>query len=99
YAGQVAGGTLRPGQEVVSLPGGSRTTITAVETFDGPLEAALPPDSVSVQLEHDVDVGRGDLLCGVDAPPPVGRVLEATVCWMAERSLRRGDKLALKHTT
>jgi bifunctional enzyme CysN/CysC len=99
YAGQVAGGTLRPGQQVVSLPGGSRTTITAVETFDGALEAAMPPDSVSVQLEHDVDVGRGDLLCGVDTPTPVGRVLEATVCWMAERSLRRGDKLALKHTT
>ena len=68
-------------------------------TFDGPLEAAMPPDSISVQLEHDVDVGRGDLLCGVDAPPPTGSVLEATVCWMAERPLRRGDKLALKHTT
>ena len=99
YAGQIAGGTLRPGQEVVALPGGSRTTVTSVETFDGPLDAAMPPDSISVQLEHDLDVGRGDLLCGVDAPPPTGRVLEATVCWMAQRPLQRGDKLALKHTT
>ena len=99
YAGQLAGGTLRPGDEVVVLPAGSRTTVTAVETHDGPLESAMPPDSVTVGIEHDLDVGRGDLLVGVDRQPGVGRRIEATVCWMAARPLRAGDKLALKHTT
>ena len=61
YAGQIAGGTLRTGDEVVVLPAGSRTTVTAVETYDGPLESAAPPDSVSVQLADDLDVGRGEL--------------------------------------
>jgi bifunctional enzyme CysN/CysC len=99
YAGQVAGGTLRPGDEVVVLPAGSRTTVTAVETHDGPLEAAAPPDSVSVQLADDLDVGRGDIICSPDAPPPGGRRIEATVCWMSEQPLRAGEHVALKHTT
>jgi bifunctional enzyme CysN/CysC len=99
YAGQIAGGTLRPGDEVVVLPAGSRTTVTAVETLDGPLEAASPPDSVSVQLADDLDVGRGEILCSPDAPPAGGRRIEATVCWMSEQPLRAGQHVALKHTT
>ena len=96
---QVAGGTVRAGDEVVAMPSGSRTTILAVETLDGPLESAAPPDSVTVQLEHDLDVGRGEMLCGVDEPPIAGRHIEATVCWMSENPLRAGEHLALKHTT
>jgi bifunctional enzyme CysN/CysC len=99
YAGQMAGGTLRPGAEVVVLPAGSRTTVTAVESFDGPLESAVPPDSIAVGLEHDLDVGRGDLLASPDSLPPIGRLVEATVCWMAEAPLRVGDRLTIKHTT
>jgi bifunctional enzyme CysN/CysC len=99
YAGQVAGGTLRPGDEVVVLPAGSRTTISAVETFDGPLDAAEPPDSVTVQLADDLDVGRGEMICGAEDLPVAGRHIEATVCWMSENPLRAGEHLALKHTT
>jgi bifunctional enzyme CysN/CysC len=99
YAGQLAGGTLRPGDEVVVLPAGSRTTVTAVETHDGPLESAAPPDSVSVQLADDLDVGRGEILCSPDSPPSGGRRIEATLCWMAEQPLRAGEHVALKHTT
>jgi bifunctional enzyme CysN/CysC len=99
YAGQVAGGRLRAGDEVVVLPAGSRTKVTAVETFDGPLETAEPPDSVTVQLADDLDVGRGEMLCGVDDVPTAGRHIEATVCWMSENPLRAGEHLALKHTT
>ena len=66
------------------LPAGSRTTVTAVETFDGPLESAAPPDSVTVQLADDLDVGRGEILCSPDDLPAGGRRIEATVCWMAE---------------
>jgi bifunctional enzyme CysN/CysC len=99
YAGQVAGGTVRPGQQIVVLPGGGRTTVTAVETFDGPLESAAPPDSVTVQLADDLDVGRGEMLVGVEDQPVAGRHIEATVCWMSENPLRAGEHVALKHTT
>jgi bifunctional enzyme CysN/CysC len=99
YAGQVASGTVRAGDEVVAMPSGSRTRILAVETYDGPLAAATPPDSVTVQLEHDLDVGRGEMLCTPDDRPVAGRYLEATVCWMSENPLRAGEHLALKHTT
>jgi bifunctional enzyme CysN/CysC len=99
YAGQIAGGTLRRGDEVVVLPAGSRTTVTSVETFDGPRESASPPDSISVQLADDLDVGRGEIICGVDDLPLGGRQIEATVCWMAESPLRAGEHVALKHTT
>jgi bifunctional enzyme CysN/CysC len=99
YAGQVAGGTLRPGDEVVVLPAGSRTTVTAVETYDGPLEEASPPDSVTVQLADDLDVGRGELICSPEGLPAAGRRIEATVCWMSEQPLRAGEHVALKHTT
>ena len=81
------------------LPAGSRTTVTAVETFDGPLEAAAPPDSVTVQLAHDLDVGRGEIICAPDDQPAQGRRIEATVCWMSEQPLRAGEHVALKHTT
>jgi bifunctional enzyme CysN/CysC len=99
YAGQVAGGTVRPGDEVVVLPAGSRTTITAVENHDGALAKAVPPDSVSVQLADDLDVGRGQIICSPEALPVSGRQIEATVCWMAEAPLRAGEHVALKHTT
>jgi bifunctional enzyme CysN/CysC len=70
-----------------------------VETFDGPLDAAEPPDSVTVQLADDLDVGRGEMICGAEDLPVAGRHIEATVCWMSENPLRAGEHLALKHTT
>ena len=99
YAGQVAGGTLRPGDEVTIMPGGGRTKVLAVETHDGPRESAAPPDSVTVQLADDLDVGRGEMIVGTQDLPVAGRHLEATVCWMSESPLRAGEHVALKHTT
>jgi bifunctional enzyme CysN/CysC len=100
YAGQVAGGRITTGDEVLLLPSGSRTTVTAIETFDGPVEIAVPPDSVTVQLADDLDVGRGETICSPDAELPISaRYLDATVCWMSEEPLRAGQHLALKHTT
>jgi bifunctional enzyme CysN/CysC len=100
YAGQVAGGRLKAGDEVLLLPSGSRTTVMAIETFDGPVELAVPPDSVTVQLADDLDVGRGETICSPDAELPISaRYLDATVCWMSEEPLRAGQHLALKHTT
>jgi sulfate adenylyltransferase large subunit len=96
YAGQVAGGTLRAGEEVIVLPAGVRTTIADVRTADGPLDEAEAPLSVTVTLTDDVDVARGDVLVGAaDAPEPV-RELQADVCWMADAPLRPRAKYALK---
>jgi sulfate adenylyltransferase large subunit len=99
YAGQLAGGCVRPGDEVVVLPAGTRATVASVETFDGPLDEADAPLSVTVRLSEDVDVGRGDLLAAPAGAPAVTREIEADVCWMAEAPLRPGARLLLKHTT
>ena len=99
YAGQLAGGTLRAGQEVVVLPSGMRTRIAAVETPEGPVEAAPAPLSVSVALEDEVDAGRGTLIAAVDAPPAASRDVRATLCWLGENPARVGGRYLLKHTT
>ena len=99
YAGQMASGVLRAGDEVVVLPRGERTTVDRIETLDGPVDAAFPPMSVVVHLADDLDAGRGSMICGVDDPPPVARRLDARVCWMADAPLQRGGRYLLKHAT
>ncbi len=103
YAGTIAGGVLRPGDDVVVLPSGVRSRIAAVQTLDGELRAAAAPMSVTVLLADDVDASRGDLIARVpstdEIAPVVTRHLTADVCWMADAPLRVGAKLALKHTT
>jgi len=99
YSGTLAGGVLRPGDEVVVLPSGTRTTVAALETFDGPLAEAVPPLSVTVRLADDLDVGRGDLLASAADPATVTREFEAVACWLDERPARPGGRYLLKHTT
>jgi len=99
YAGTVAGGVWRAGDEVVVLPSGLRSRVEAVETADGPLAEAIPPQSVTIRLADDVDVSRGNLLADPDRPPIVARELDARVCWMSERALEPRAKLAVNHTT
>ena len=99
YAGQVAGGEWRAGDEVVVLPSGLRTTVAAVETHDGPLDVAVQGQSVVVRLSDAIDVSRGDMLCDPADAPVAARELEATVCWMSERPVQTGARLAVKHTT
>ena len=99
YAGQVAGGIWRAGDDVVVLPSGRRTKVASVETSDGPLDVAVPGMSVTILLEDDLDVSRGDLLADPEAPPVVARELDATVCWMAERPLEPRTRLVVKQTT
>jgi sulfate adenylyltransferase subunit 1 len=97
YAGQVAAGTVGPGDEVVVLPGGARTTVTAVDTADGPLERAGAGRSVTVRLADDIDIARGDVLAAADAAPRVTTELDATLCWLSDKPLRPGARLLLKH--
>jgi sulfate adenylyltransferase subunit 1 len=99
YAGQVAAGTVAPGDEVVVLPGGARTTVASVETADGPLAAANAGRSVTVLLQDDIDISRGDVLASAAEPPRLTDELDATLCWLAEKPLRPGARLLLKHGT
>jgi bifunctional enzyme CysN/CysC len=100
YAGTVAGGVLKPGDEVVVLPSGLTTTIAAIETADGPVAEAFAPMAVTVRLSDDIDVSRGDMICRSRNRPHVGQDLEAMVCWLTpDTALRAGSKLAVKHTT
>jgi bifunctional enzyme CysN/CysC len=100
YAGTVAGGVLKPGDEVIVLPSGFTSRIAAVETMDGPVEEAYTGQSVTVRLADEIDISRGDMICRVANQPHVGQDVDAMVCWMSELgSLRERDKLAIKHTT
>jgi sulfate adenylyltransferase subunit 1 (EFTu-like GTPase family) len=99
YAGQVAGGVWRAGDEVVVLPSGLRTRVSAIEIAGEPRDEALPDESVTILLEDDLDVSRGDLLADPDRPPIVARELVARVSWMAEKPLEDRARLLVKQTT
>jgi sulfate adenylyltransferase large subunit len=99
YAGQIAAGVFKKGDEVVVLPSGKRTRIRRIETFDGELETAAPPLSVSMLLEDDIDVSRGDMICRPHNQPTVTNEFEAMICWMADAPLRQGARYTIKHTT
>src|SRR5690606_16105780 len=83
YAGQVAGGILKPGDEVMALPSGLTTRIAAIETADGPVEEAFAPMSVTIRLEDEIDISRGDMICRPHNQPYVAQDIDAMVCWMA----------------
>jgi bifunctional enzyme CysN/CysC len=99
YAGQVAGGVLRPGDEVVVLPSGARTRIAAIDTFDGEIEAAYPTMSVALRFVDHIDISRGDMIVGAEDQPVSARELDATLCWMSDSPLQPGGRYAIKHTT
>ena len=100
YAGTVAGGAFHVGDEVVVLPGGRRTRIAGIDTYDGALASAAPPMSVTLRLEDDVDVSRGNMIASVERPPVVAQDVEAWVCWMTAASrLTAGARYSIKQTT
>ncbi|HEX4718876.1 MAG TPA: GTP-binding protein [Thermoleophilaceae bacterium] len=99
YAGQLASGVLHRGDDVVVLPAGHHTRVKKLDTFDGELNEVFPPQSVTVLLEDDLDVSRGDMLVSpADSPQPARR-LAATLCWMAEQPLVPRGKYVIRHTT
>jgi len=100
YAGQVASGVLRAGDEVLVLPSGLTSRIAGIDTADGPVDEAFPPMSVTVRLTDEIDVSRGDLICRPNNAPAVAQDIEAMICWMDETApLRAGGRYAVKHTT
>jgi len=100
YAGRVSGGVLKPGDEVIVLPSGFTSTITSIDTADGPVSEAFSPMSVTVTLADDIDISRGDMICRPHNQPEVGQDIDAMVCWMSEQApLGPRAKYTIKHTT
>lgn len=100
YAGTVASGVLRPGDDVVVLPSGKPSRVAAIEGPNGAVDEAFPPMAVSVMLEDDIDISRGDMIARTNNQPRVAQDFDATVCWMADgASLQPGNDYIIKHTT
>jgi bifunctional enzyme CysN/CysC len=99
YAGQVAGGVMRPGDDVVVLPGGHHTKIEAIDTFDGEVQEAFPPMSVALRLTDDIDVSRGSMIVRTQNQPTVATDFECLLCWMSEHPLSPRRRYLVKHTT
>ncbi|MGQ0616480.1 MAG: sulfate adenylyltransferase subunit CysN [Acidimicrobiia bacterium] len=100
YAGTVAGGVFKPGDEVMALPSGFTSRIRSIDTYDGPVTEAFAPMSVSITLTDEIDISRGDMLCRPHNQPHAAQDLDAMICWLTEQSeLRPGGRYVLKHTT
>jgi bifunctional enzyme CysN/CysC len=99
YAGVVAGGVFKPGDDVVVLPSGLATTIESIDTADGAVKEAFAPMSVTIRLGDDVDVSRGDMICRPHNQPRVTQDVEAMICWLADQPLQVRGMYAIKHTT
>ncbi|HEX5223611.1 MAG TPA: adenylyl-sulfate kinase [Solirubrobacteraceae bacterium] len=99
YGGQMAGGVLRAGDEVVVLPGGHHTRVAGIDTFSGTIDEAFPPMSVALRLEDDIDISRGSTIVRPQNQPTVSNSFECMLCWMSERPLSSGRRYLVKHTT
>ncbi len=100
YGGQVAGGTFRPGDDVMVLPSGFATKIAGIDRLGKPVEEAFPPDSVTIRLTDQIDISRGDMLCRPHNQPTVTQDISAQICWFnSDRKFEVGKVYAIKHTT
>jgi sulfate adenylyltransferase large subunit len=99
YAGRVAGGVLKPGDDVLVLPSGMTSTIAGIDAFDQEIDEAFPPMSVTIRLADDVDVSRGDMIARPQNAPRPAQDIDAMICWMTNEPLRPRQKLSIKHTT
>jgi sulfate adenylyltransferase subunit 1 len=99
YAGRVAGGVLKKGDNVILLPSGLTTKIKKIDTYDGEIEEAYPPMSITVLLEDEMDLSRGDMIARENNQPNVGQDLEVMVCWFNDKTLQLRGKYSIKHTT
>jgi bifunctional enzyme CysN/CysC len=99
YAGQIVGGVLKPGDEVMALPSGLTSRVTHIDTADGPIDEAYPPMSVTVQLADNLDISRGDMICRPHNAPHAAQNVDAMVSWMVDKPLQPGQRILVKHTT
>lgn len=99
YAGRVAGGVFKPGDEITVLPSGFQSKIKAIHTADGTLEEAFAPKSVTITLQDEIDISRGDMIVKQNNPPNVSQDLEAMICWFSNKPMAHRAKLILRHSS
>ena len=99
YAGQVVSGAVRPGDAILAFPSGQRSRVKSIETFDGQLQEAIAPMSVTLTLEDELDISRGDMIASAQRFPEVARQFEASVVWLSEQPLDPAKTYLVKHTT
>lgn len=99
YAGRVAGGIFRPGDQIVVQPSGFKSKVKSIDTMNGPINEAFPPMSVTLTLEDDIDISRGDMIVRENNPPRVSQDLEVMLCWLNANPMQLGGKYVLRHTT
>ncbi len=99
YAGRVAGGIFKKGDEIAVLPSGFTSKIAKIDTYDGEIEEAFPPMSCTILLEDDIDVSRGDMIVRVNNQPDVSQDHEMMICWMSQRPIQLNGKYTIKHTS
>lgn len=99
YAGKIESGIFKPGDEVIALPSGFSSKIKSIETMEGAIDEAFPPQNVVINLEDDIDISRGDMIVKPNNQPQVGQDIEMMICWLNERKIVPGGKYAIRHTT
>jgi len=99
YAGRIAGGIYKPGDDVVVLPSGFSSKIAAIDTYEGEVEEAFAPMTVTIRLEDDLDISRGDMIVRENNMPDIGQDIELMVCWLNEKPMTARNKYAIRHTT
>lgn len=99
YAGRIAGGIYKPGDKVLVLPSGFSSTIKSIDTFDGPVQEAFPPMSVTITLEDDIDIGRGDMIVRENNQPVISQDIDVMLCWLNHRGPVPGGKYIVRHTS
>lgn len=99
YAGRVEGGVFKPGDEIMALPSGFTSKIKSIETIDGPLEEAFAPMSVTITLEDNIDISRGDMLVKPTNQPHMSQDVDMMICWLNEKKLQPNGKYTIRHTT
>ena len=95
----MAGGVWKPGAKVAVLPSGIETTLTAIDTMNGELEQAFPPQSVTFRLADDIDISRGDMIVPARQKPRISQEVDLMVCWLGEKPMVMGGKYVIRHTT
>ena len=99
YAGRISGGVFKPGDKVIALPSGFSSSIKSIDTLDGSIDEAFAPMSVTITLEDEIDISRGDMIVRENNQPEVNQDIDVMLCWMSDKGLQLGGKYALKHTS
>ncbi|XWN37452.1 MAG: sulfate adenylyltransferase subunit CysN [Balneola sp.] len=99
YSGRIEGGVFKSGDEIMALPSGFTSKIKSIHNFEEEIEEAFPPMSVSMTLEDEIDISRGDMICKPQNQPNSGQDIDLMVCWLNKDQLKPGGKYAIKHTT